>query len=254
MTDPPLHRMNPQSRFSDRAADYAKYRPPYPASAIDCILAGLEPLNSLVVVDIGAGTGIASRLLAERGIQVIAIEPNLAMQQAAEPHDRVTFQTGSAESTGLLARSVDLITCFQAFHWFDPQPSLAEFQRILKPSGRLAVVWNDRDPQDRVAQAYTHLLQVASNYHPAESRLKAIEPLFNSSLFTQVRQHAFPYLQSLDEDSLIGRTMSVSYIPREGALQQQLVRNLKALHQRFQDATGHIALGYTTYVYLAKVA
>lgn len=81
--------LNPQSRFSDRAQDYAKYRPSYPSEAIDCILAGLE--TSGIAADIGAGTGISSRLLADRGVKVIAIEPNAAMKQAAESHPLVEF-------------------------------------------------------------------------------------------------------------------------------------------------------------------
>lgn len=62
--------MNPLSRFADRADDYAKYRPSYPAATIDTILEGLTNLSQLVAADMGAGTGISSRLLAERGIRV----------------------------------------------------------------------------------------------------------------------------------------------------------------------------------------
>lgn len=80
----PLHTLNPLTRFCDRVADYVKYRPSYPAQAIDIILKGLEPSSQLTAADIGAGTGISSRLLAERGVSVIAIEPNPAMREGAE--------------------------------------------------------------------------------------------------------------------------------------------------------------------------
>ncbi len=148
LEETPLHTMNPLSRFSDRAADYAKYRPSYPDQAIATILEGLGNPSQLVAADIGAGTGISSRLLAERGVRVLAIEPNPSMREAASPHALVEFRNGTAEATNLPDSSVDLVTCFQAFHWFDPAPTLWEFHRILKPSGRLALVWNDRSQED----------------------------------------------------------------------------------------------------------
>ncbi|MGL4879532.1 MAG: class I SAM-dependent methyltransferase, partial [Waterburya sp.] len=134
---PALHNLNPQDRFTSRADDYAKYRPSYPTAMIDCIVAELDNLSQLVAADIGAGTGISARLLADRGIKVIAIEPNEAMRQAAQVHPLVEFRHGSAEDTKLPDASVDLVTCFQAFHWFNPEPTLKEFTRILKPQGRL---------------------------------------------------------------------------------------------------------------------
>ena len=248
----PLHEMNPLSRFSDRAGDYAKYRPSYPEEAIATILEGLGTAGELVAADIGAGTGISSRLLAECGVRVLAIEPNAEMRQVAVPHPLVEFHEGTAEATSLPDASVDLVTCFQAFHWFDPQPSLLEFRRILKPSGRLAVVWNDRDRNDEFTQNYTRLVQIASNNHPAESRLVSVDPLLASPLFPHVRCHTFTYQQELDLDGLIGRVNSVSYIPQEGLAYQQLLCDLKDLHQRAGDERGLVYLVYLTSVYIAE--
>ncbi len=248
----PLHAMNPLNRFSDHAADYAKYRPSYPDEALDIILEGLDNPSQLVAADIGAGTGISSRLLAERGVRVLAIEPNAAMREAGEPHLLVEFREGSAEATNLPDASVDLVTCFQAFHWFNPEPTLLEFHRILKPSGRLAVVWNDRDKEDELTQGYTRLVKIASNNHPAESRLVSVDPLLESSLFPDVRRHTFTYRQELDLEGLIGRAMSVSYLPREGETQQQLISGLKELHNRHCNENGFVYMTYRTSVYLAN--
>lgn len=247
----PLYAMNPQARFSDRAGDYAKYRPGYPAAAIDSILEGVDELS--VAADIGAGTGISSRLLAERGIRVVAIEPNAQMRQAALPYPLVSFHNGTAENTNLSNASVNLVVCFQSFHWFDPKPTLLEFHRILKSAGRLALVWNDRDASSEFTQNYTHLVQIASNHHPAESRLVAVAPLLESPLFSNVRCHTFAYRQELDLDGLIGRAMSVSYIPRSGLAHQQLVSELKKLYNRCNE-NGFVYLVYCTSVYLAQVA
>lgn len=248
----PLHTMNPLSRFSDRAADYVNYRPSYPAAAIDIILEGLGNPSQLVAADIGAGTGIASRLLAERGVCVRAIEPNAEMQAASEPHSLVKFCDGTAEATNLPDASVDLVTCFQAFHWFNPEPSLIEFRRILKRSGQLAIVWNNRDRHDNFTSEYSQLVRTISNYHPAESRLKSVEPLLVSPYFINVREHTFVYRQELDLSGLIGRAQSVSYVPREGLAQQQLVSGLQQLYNRTCDDRGLVRLVYCTSVHLAK--
>lgn len=250
----PLHTMNPQQRFSDRAADYAKYRPSYPAAAIDSILEGMDNPSQLVAADVGAGTGISSRLLAERGVRIIAIEPNSEMRKAALPHPLVDFQDGTAENTNLANASVDLVVCFQSFHWFDPTPTLLEFRRILKATGQLAVVWNDRDRADEFTQSYSHLIQIASNNHPAESRLVSVDPLLGSPLFPNVRCHTFTYRQALDKDGLNGRVMSASYIPRAGAVQEQLVCDLNELYNRSCDKNGLVYLVYRTSIYLAKLS
>jgi len=169
------------------------------------------------------------------------------------PHPLVEFQNGSAEQTNLPKASVDLVVCCQSFHWFNPAPTLLEFHRILKPTGRLAVVWNDRDHhRDEFTQNYSRLVQKASNRHPAESRLVAIDPLLTSQLFLHARCLTFAYRQELDQDGLVGRAMSSSYVPRQGLVQQQLMSDLRELYNRFCDENGLIYLAYCTKVYLAE--
>ncbi|WP_026733540.1 class I SAM-dependent methyltransferase [Fischerella sp. PCC 9605] len=248
----PLHTLNPLTRFSDRVDDYVKYRPSYPAAAIDKILEGLAPPSQLVAADIGAGTGISSRLLAERGVSVIAIEPNTAMREAAEPHPLVEFRDGTAEVTNLSDASVDLVTCFQAFHWFNPEPTLSEFRRILKPSGRLAVVWNNRDKEDALTAEYNRLVRAASNHHPAESRMKTVEPLLGTKHFVNVREYTFVYRHELDLTGLIGRATSASYVPRAGEAYEQLISSLQELYQRFCDERAFVYMVYRTSVHLAE--
>lgn len=248
----PLHTMHPLSRFSDRAAVYAKYRPSYPEKAIAIVLEGLGDASQLVAADIGAGTGISSRLLAQQGVRVIAIEPNSEMRAAAIAHPLVEFCNGTAEETNLSDATVDLVTCFQAFHWFDPEPTLREFHRILKPQGRLAVVWNNRDQEDEFTQGYTHLVRIASNNHPAESRLICVDPLLASLLFPDVRCHTFTYQQPLDWDGLIGRAQSVSYIPHKGEAYQQLIAGFQELYNAQRDENGLVYLAYRTSVYLCS--
>jgi ubiquinone/menaquinone biosynthesis C-methylase UbiE len=174
------------------------------------------------------------------------------MRESASPHPLVEFRHGTAEATGLPDASVDLVSCFQAFHWFDPTPTLLEFHRILKPTGRLAVVWNNRDLDDELTQSYTQLVKTASNNHPAESRLVSVDPLLSSSLFPNVCCHSFTYQQELDLDGLIGRAKSVSYIPREGEARQQLFSGLEELYKSKRDENGFVYMRYRTSVYLAE--
>src|SRR5262245_47354984 len=129
-------------RFSDRADDYVRYRPGYPAEAISAILDGLGSSEHVRAADVGAGTGISARLLGDRGVHGIAVEPGEEMRRAASSHPRVQWTGGTAEATGLQSASVDLVLCAQSFHWFRPFPALTEFTRILRPGGRLALMWN----------------------------------------------------------------------------------------------------------------
>lgn len=247
----PPYTWNPLARFCDRAPDYAKYRPSYPAAAIDVILEGMETQSPIIAADVGAGTGISSRLLAERGVRVLAIEPNADMRQAAAPHPLVEFREGTAEATGLSDASVDFVTCFQSFHWFNPEPTLLEFHRILKPSGRLAAVWNTWDKNDEFTGHYIQLIQTASNYPQDDKHRTAMESLASYHLIN-FKQCVFTYTQDVDLTGLVGLTQSHSIIPATGVVLQQLICDLQQLHAQFCDERGMVRLLYSTSLFLAK--
>ncbi|MBD2079617.1 class I SAM-dependent methyltransferase [Leptolyngbya sp. FACHB-17] len=245
---PPLHTLDPLNRFSDRATDYQKYRPSYPTSAIDKILSNLGDPTQLIAADIGAGTGISARLLSDRGLFVWGIEPNTAMSDQTEPYPRVEFRQATAENTGLPDQSVNLVTCFQSFHWFEPERTFQEFRRILKPSGRLALVWNTRDRSDPFTQEYGELLRQASNKHPAIDRM---ETLPENSDFSAFEEHRFTLEHALDLPALIGNAKSRSYVPSSGELLERLLQNLEALYHRNADAQGLVYVKYQTKVFIA---
>lgn len=253
LTNTPLHQLQPLERFSERADDYARYRPSYPEAALNALWADLDPL--LQAADIGAGTGIGSRLLADRGVRVVAIEPNAAMRSAAAPHPAVVFQDGTAEKTGLDI-VFDLVTCFQAFHWFDPSACLPEFGRILRPGGRLALIWNDRDDRDPFTSAYSQFIGTASANHPAATRdlgsVATLELLEASPDFCHARQLVYTGGQSLDFDQLLGRVRSSSYIPLDSQSQGHILGELEHLYKAWADTTGRVSLRYQTRVYLAE--
>jgi len=139
---------NATSRFSDRVENYVRYRPGYPAGALQLLQAecGLAPAH--VVADIASGTGIWTRMLLENGNPVYGVEPNAEMRQAGErllaSFPNFTSVAGKAEATTLAGSSVDFVTAAQAAHWFDRESSRQEFARILRPGGWLVLLWNER--------------------------------------------------------------------------------------------------------------
>lgn len=135
--------MKPEQRFSDRVADYVRYRPGYPPEVVGFL--NLRP--GMVIADVGAGTGISTELLLRAGCEVMAVEPNAEMRAAAE--NRLGHfpgfhgVDGSAEATTLQDQSVDMVVAAQAFHWFHPERTRAEFSRILKPGAPVVLIWNE---------------------------------------------------------------------------------------------------------------
>lgn len=244
----PRFEMSPTSRFGDHASDYALFRPSYPHAAIDAILEGLPEGRGLLAADIGAGTGIASRLLAERGVRVLAVEPNQGMRESAEPHLLVSFQGGAAEATGLGEASIDLVLCAQAFHWFKPQEALFEFRRILKRPGRLALLVNERADDDAAMRAYNAAIRAAALRELSEGMRSAIDDaLLAAGFFTA--PVSFPHRQTLSREGLVGRARSASYVPKDGPRYDQLLRDLDRLWEDHHDESGLVSLGYRTFVW-----
>jgi SAM-dependent methyltransferase len=253
-----LSNRNPTGRFTGLAENYAKYRPSYPPEAIDQIVQDCRVCQTSILADIGCGTGISSRLFAERGIQVIGIEPNAEMRAKAASI-RVSpgmpapvYQEGTAEATGLGDRFADAVLAAQAFHWFLPEESLAEFQRILKQGGWAALLWNERDERDEMTKAYGDIIRMAPDTLAVElPRGLGGQPLLASPLFQNGRKLLFYHEQSLDEDGLLGRAFSASYAPRtpEGrAAWTEAIGKIFHQHQRW----GKVKLKYETSLYLAQ--
>jgi SAM-dependent methyltransferase len=249
---PNLHDMDPTGRFTDRTDDYVKYRPSYPKGAIDAITEGLAGSPPHIAVDIGAGTGISARLLADRGLSVIAVEPNQGMRAAAEPHPGVVWRNGTAEKTGLERASADLVLAAQAYHWFRGEEALRELARILRPRGRLALMWNRRRRDDPFTAGYrAAILEVGGDSWVERMDFDATV-VAQSGLFSAARLLTFAFEQPLDFTGLLGRAMSASYVPNTGPGAAKVTELLRRLHARHADGKGMVRLMYTTEVYLAE--
>ncbi|GAC1563579.1 MAG: class I SAM-dependent methyltransferase [Vulcanimicrobiaceae bacterium] len=238
-------------RFAGLARAYDRYRPRYPAAAIAAVLADLrDPVD---VADIGAGTGISSRALARAGARVVAIEPNAEMRALAEARG-VDVRDGRADATGLDDGCADVVSAFQAFHWFTNRTTLAEFDRLLRPGGRIALVWNEPELRGDPFTAEFRDVEVrfampgrlaGANFHD-----DALVALLHDGGFARVRRLHFANVQRLDRDGLRGRACSTSYAPRTQPAFGDLVAALDALHERFADNSGHVELIYRTDVIL----
>ncbi len=240
-------------RFSDRAGDYAAGRPSYPAAVLDVLFDGLGDPASAVVVDLGAGTGISARLLASRGARVLALEPNRAMREAAEPDPRVEWLAAGAERTGLDEASVDLVTAFQAFHWFDHDEALREMVRILRPGGRAAVVYNERDEHDPFTAAYGDLVR---RYQTDQTERRRADGLAAFAAYPAwvggARRTEFPNPHQLDRAGVLARARSTSYLPKSGPAADELVAALDELVAR-HGRGGRVTLAMRTIVVAGDV-
>jgi ubiquinone/menaquinone biosynthesis C-methylase UbiE len=135
--------------FTDLAEDYSRYREGYARSARDALFGlTLKPAAQLDVVDVGGGTGIWSRSMAERGPRSLTvIEPNANMRARGVEDSRgaaIRWQKGSGEQTGLADATADLLTMASSFHWVDFDLGVREFHRVLRPGGWFAALWNPR--------------------------------------------------------------------------------------------------------------
>jgi len=236
--------VNPTGRFGSRAKAYAAFRPSYPPEAIDAVLAGLGEPHVLTIADVGAGTGISSRLFADRGVRVTAIEPNATMRENAEPHPRVTWQDGTAEHTGLESASVDAVVACQAAHWFVMPDAFREFRRVARR--RAAMLQYERHEGDPFTAAYGEVVRSYATDDTETLRRRALEAFsaFPDARLTRAEHASY---QTLDLDGLLGRAASSSYLPSSGPDAERLNADLRTLFERF-ERDGSVRLATVTYV------
>ncbi|HKP68473.1 MAG TPA: class I SAM-dependent methyltransferase [Pyrinomonadaceae bacterium] len=211
---------NSVTRFSDRVANYVKYRPGYPPEVLDLFKREMGLTRESILADIGSGTGLSTKSFLENGNTVYGVEPNQAMREAAEEflRDFPNFisHDGTAEDTRLEDDSVDFITAAQAFHWFDPETTRTEFKRILKPGGYIALIWNERqlDTTPFLRDYEQLLLKYATDYERV--RHENIDQERLGAFFeTSYERATFANVQEFDFAGLRGRVLSSSYMPAE---------------------------------------
>ena len=249
--------ITPTQRFSSRVGNYSRFRPSYPAEVLDILKqeCGLAP--GTVVADVASGTGIFTRLLLENRNQVFGIEPNEAMRLAGEEYlagyPKFTSIAGAAEYTTLPDTSVDVITAAQAAHWFDRDKAIAEFRRILKPGGYLALLWNDRrtDASGFGRDYEELLLKHGTDYAEVKRRDAASQNFFGD---IEHQKRVLRNFQEFDYPALEGRLLSSSYTPPPNhASHEPMLAHLRRVFETHQQA-GVVRMEYDTNLYFGQIA
>jgi ubiquinone/menaquinone biosynthesis C-methylase UbiE len=205
---------DPRERFTGAADLYDKHRPSYPPALVDWILmqARLEP--GARIADVGCGTGISTRLFAERGYEVFGVDPNQAMlERARAAGGPARYVCGEAAATSLPDASVGLVTVAQAFHWFDMAAALVEFRRILRAGGCCAAFWNIRQLAAGFMAEYDRvLLEFSREYHVLGQHEETLERLKQAAGLEELCEASFDSQQVLELQGFLGRVHSSSYV------------------------------------------
>lgn len=249
---------NATSRFSDRVENYVRYRPGYPAEVLRVLEKNCGLAPSHVVADVASGTGIWTRTLLENGNRVFGVEPNAEMRQAGErllaSFPKFTSIAGTAEATTLGNASVDFVTAAQAAHWFDRERSRAEFVRILKPGGWLALLWNERVTDSTpFLRDYEQLLLIyGTDYAEVrhERTTDAVNEFYDPAPF---QARVFAMRQEFDYAGIEGRLLSSSYAPGpEHPKHAPMLRELRRIFD-VHAVAGRADFDYKTRLYFGQL-
>lgn len=227
--------VDPRLRFSGAAAAYARFRPHYPDTLVDWVIERAGVRSRGLVADVGCGTGILTRLLAARGVEVVGIDPNEDMLAQARAGGGAAYRPGEAAATGLDTHSVALVTVAQAFHWLALDAALSEFARILRPGGLVAAIYNLR-AEGTFMEAYDALLRRFSDrYRVVESWEDTLTALRRHPLTRDHAEWNGRHAQRFDFAGLHGRAWTSSYVfdgVRDGAGFDRALRALFEAHAR----------------------
>ena len=251
--------LNSTQRFSSRVDAYVRFRPSYPKEIVEILERDCRLARDSVIADIASGTGIFTRLLLEHGNHVYGAEPNAEMRAAGEEflakYQKFTSVNGTAEATTLPDKSVDLITCAQAAHWFVREKAMPEFQRILKPSGYLVLIWNDRKTTgSRFSEEYERLVETYGTDYSEVQRLG--RTIDGNEFFREFscQKRVLPNHQRLSYEALEGRLLSSSYAPERGEPScAPMLAELRRIFDKCQEH-GSVRMEYDTNIYFGKLS
>jgi len=235
-------------RFTGRVEEYERYRLRYPTWVVEVLRDRCGLRAGDLVADVGAGTGMLAEILLEAANPVVAIEPNAEMRlvcsRLTERYAGLRVVDAAAEATGLEDASVDLVSVGRAFHWFERERALKEFQRILKPGGWVALVSNRRDrSSSEINRAYEALLaDFGTDYSDTRSEMQSVEGLrpYGDGEVFHVK---LPGEERLSLEQFLGQTQSLSVAPLKGdARYEEMQKALKDLFARW-SVDGVMRLG-----------
>ena len=242
MTSSEEQRQRQANSFGAAAGAYERGRPPYPLEAV----AWLVPEEARAVVDLGAGTGKLTRALRAPGREVVGVEPSAGMrEQFARVLPGVRVLDGTGESIPLPDMSADALVCAQAWHWVDPKRAVPEVARVLRPGGRLGLVWNIRDVSVPWVAELEQILRDCAASPTADDQVKYVgEP------FGPTERRDFRWSHPMTADEIVDMAASRSYvITLEQATRDQLLRRVRTLLESQRPT----AMAYVTKCYRAQL-
>ena len=240
--------------FSGRAEDYFAARPSYPAAAAEWLSCRVPAGRA---ADIGAGTGIFTRTLLKKFPSVIAVEPNADMRKIfLQNLPSVPCLDTCAEATGIEKSSVALVTCAQAFHWFDEEKFKAECQRILVSGGKIAIIWNNPVKDDFTSErdgVYKKLCPRFSRGYAGKRSAEEGDVFLREVYLKNVEIVVFDNPFVMNEETFIANMSSRSYAPeRSSGVYVEFTEKLHKVFHR-HAVNGKVVEKLQTQIYLGNI-
>jgi SAM-dependent methyltransferase len=230
--------------FGRVVRDYERGRPSYPMDAVRWLIGDAER-----AIDLGAGTGKLTSSLVETDREVVAIEPQETMvKQLSEAVRGPLAVCAGAEALPVRTGWADVVVVAQAFHWFDQGRSLPEIARVLRPGGRLSLVWNVRDES---VEWVARLSEITGPDNSTDTRAS----LDGAPYFGPFESRSFRMVQVLDIDSLVAHVRSRSRVASLPELEKaQVIEEVRRLCDTHPDLAGvdRIEFPYVTEAYRAR--
>lgn len=216
------------SGYERGASTYRTVRPSYHRDLVDRVV---ERYCDGMVVELGAGTGILTRALIDRGAEVIAVEPVDAMRSALlADHPEVDVRDGTAEAIPVGDGMAAAVVIGQSFHWFRHGEALYEAARVLQPGGHLVTMWNVRDESVPWVAAYTSVVDRYEADTPRYRTMAWRQAIDEDPRFAFVEEWAVDNPQPSDPDKVVARALSTSFIATLGpAEQRQVSKELRTI-------------------------
>lgn len=212
MTDHRIHEAAARG-FEAAVEHYQRGRPGYPDDAVSYLAHELEIAQDRDVVELGAGTGKFTELIVHSGARITSVEPVSAMREALERNcPTVTVLDGTAEEIPVADASADAVVVAQAFHWFDGKRALPEIHRVLRPDGRLGMIWNARDEASDWSEKLTAIFDRLAGDGPRYRDLRWREPFERTEWFGPLHHQVAYHVHEVTREAFLDRVLSVSYV------------------------------------------
>jgi len=217
------------------AAGYDSHRPSPPPALLDMLCLEAQVEQPRLVVDLGSGTGLSARAWADRAEEVVGVEASPEMREQAEAAtaaENVRFVQALAHETGLPAAAADIVTCSQSFHWMEPEPTLAEATRILRPGGVFAAYDYDWPPvvQWEVEAAFEELIRRIGRLRAGGRRIRYeksghLDRIRDSGHFRYVRELVLHSRERGTAERIVGMALSLGVLTvllKEGVSEEEV--------------------------------